>query len=238
MKKSVFIKINLFLFCTAVLLSADTVFVNEQMGFSAYLPDNWTAVQVSDSSASIYDTTGFYKSDINIKRYYRNSTDFPTPEDWTRAHFIAYLLVVENSWDPFGSVLYFDSTQSKQGALWAPEAFCEFYTIDTVLGSWDEYMRYTASEEYGYEIYAIGDTSDMKNNFGFYSAIIQQIEIGPAISNIKYSKPQNLRGRYEIIKSKFPSGTYDLRGKRHIPALRKPKGVYLLPSKELVVKVK
>ncbi|MFW5785372.1 MAG: hypothetical protein ACOCW1_04220 [Chitinispirillaceae bacterium] len=238
MKWSAYIQTNMVVVCFAVFSFADTTIVNEQMSFSAYLPDNWTAAQVSDSSVLLYDTTGYYKSDINIKRYYRSSADFPTPEDWTRAHFIAYLLVVENSWDPFGSVLYFDSIQSTQSSLWAPEAFCEFYTIDTALGSWDEYMRYTANGDYGYEIYAIGDTSDMKNNFGFYSAIIQQIEIGPGLSNVRSPKRTDRYGRFNISSSRLPSGVYDLRGKRHLPAVRKPKGAYLLPSRELVVKIK
>ncbi|MFP4162766.1 MAG: hypothetical protein ACLFQB_03275 [Chitinispirillaceae bacterium] len=210
--------------------AADTTIVSESMYISAYLPDNWTATELSDSSITLQDTTDTCQSIITVRKYTRDDVDFPSPEDWTRAHFIAYMLVVENSYDPFCSVLYFDSTSSTQGSLWAPEAFCEFYAIDTTLGAWDEFMRYTASGDYGYEIYAIGDTADMKENFGLYSTIIQKIEIETPVSSIENARIHNAAPKSFLREKKLPSGFYDLRGKRHHPSAERPSGVFYRPS--------
>ncbi len=212
-----------------VCISADTTFVNEALNFSAYFPDNWAASQITEDHVTFHDTTGTCSSQITIKRYLRNPDDFATSEDWTRAHFIAYLLVVRYSWDPFGAILYYDSTiNSVQGTLWAPEAFCEFYSVDTSLGSWNEYIRYTAQGDYGYEIYAIGDTTDMEKNIGLYSAIIQLIDIEPTVHiyrpNFTVSKSAaNFTSPKSIV--------YDLKGKRQSYLSSKyPSGVYIRPS--------
>ena len=151
---------------------------NSIIGFTINLPDNWVCTQTSDSTAIFNDSSLTYQAQIAIKKFHRNLSDFPTPNDWTRAHFIAYLLVTKYSYDPFAAVLYFDSSATcKHDSLWANEAFSEFYTIDTVLGAWDEFIRFTAAGDYGYSLYAIGDTSDMKKNIGMYAAIIQSIHL-------------------------------------------------------------
>lgn len=159
-------------------IKADTAISNSTIGFAISLPENWVCTQTSDSTAIFNDTSLTYQSQITIKKFHRNLSDFPTPNDWTRAHFIAYLLVTKYSYDPFAAVLYFDTTATcKQDTFWANEAFSEFYTIDTVLGAWNEYIRFTATGDYGYSLYAIGDTSDMKKNIGMYAAIIQSIHL-------------------------------------------------------------
>jgi hypothetical protein len=208
---------NFLLIITAltVVTSADTTITNSSIGFSAYLPANWTAVQVSDSQVKLYDTTYSFRSQIMIKKHLRSTVDFPVSLDWTRAHFIAYLLVTQYSYDPFGAVLYFDSSSNTtQNTQWAPEAFSEFYTIDTETGSWNEYIRFTESNSYGYELYAIGDTTDMKQNIGTYAAIIKMI----TINDLPVSVVANVRSpqyRHTVsTKSIQNTGIYTLTGKR------------------------
>ena len=221
-------------------LIADTTITNTALGFSAYLPDNWIATQVNDTHAVFNDTTFTYRSQVVIKRHLRNVADFSQPTDWTRAHFIAYLLVVQYSWDPFGAVLYFDSTANcKQDSLWAPEAFSEFYTIDTILGSWDEYMRYTASGDYGYELYAIGDTADMKKNIGMYMAIIRYIHLNSQPSAVTVVDHNALRSSFAVTRAALSRGYCNLQGKSCISVRNRSNGIYYQPnSASLQIKVK
>jgi hypothetical protein len=220
---------------------ADTTIVNTTMGISAYLPSNWIATQVSDSHVTFNDTTFTYNSQIVIKKHNINVTDYPSATNWTRAHFIAYLMVVQYSYDPFGAILYFDSTSnSQQDSLWAPEAFSEFYTIDTSLGSWNEYMSFTESGSCGYELYAIGDTTDMKQNIGTYMAIIRLIQIENKSSQITIANKIPLRKTIVPAQNTIsPSVIYNLMGKRCLSVTNGPNGIYYKPSAaSLQIKVK
>ncbi|MBN1601325.1 MAG: hypothetical protein JW915_06935 [Chitinispirillaceae bacterium] len=198
-----------------VIIHSETTITNSVIGFSTTLPQNWICTQTSDSTAIVNDTTLEYKSQIVIKKYHRSQIDYPTPNDWTRAHFIAYLLVTDYSFDPFGAVLYYDSSSScKQGEFWATEAFSEFYSLDTVLGAWSELIRFTAGGEFGYSLYAIGDTSDMKQNIGMYAAVLRSISILQQSTSIaRNSKVKQIL----INQTNFDrsNGAYDLAGRRH-----------------------
>ncbi len=209
---------------TSVLLScfivnAETTVTNNTVGFSAYLPDKWVCTQTNDSTAVFNDTSLTYQSQITIKKYHRNKADYSTPEDWTRAHFIAYLLVTEYSYDPFGAVLYYDSTaMCKQGTYWATEAFSEFYTLDTALGSWDELIRFTAAGDYGFSIYAIGDTSDMKKNIGMYAAIIRSVQLIVEQATSVYKVTPVQRNTMHCSHTSLNCAVYDLSGKKRTSA--------------------
>ena len=220
--------------CT-ILPSADTTTTNSSIGFTAYLPSNWVAVQVSDSQAKLYDTTYSFRSQIMIKKHVRSSAEYPESLDWTRAHFIAYLLVTQYSYDPFGAVLYFDSssnaTQNKQ---WAPEAFSEFYTIDTETGSWNEYIRFTESNSYGYELYAIGDTADMKKNIGTYAAMIKMITINDLPVSVISIVTAPQYKRTISINSVRNTGMYTLTGKRCTGMSQNAAALYMRASTPLL----
>ncbi len=195
-------------------VKADTTITSTPLGISAYLPDNWIATTAGDTAITFMDTTFTYRSQITCKKQTINATDYPSEESWTRAHFIAYLLIVQYSYDPFGAVLYFDSSETcKQDSLWAPEAFSEFFTIDTALGTWNEYVRYTVSGSNGYQIYAIGDTADMKLNIGMYMAIINMIEFTNSVHTITGSHIASQPARCPVRQSAC-AGTFDLLGKK------------------------
>jgi hypothetical protein len=212
MKKLILISIFM-LGCLSA--KADTVISNAKIGFTAYLPANWICTQTSDSTATFNDTSFTYKSLVAIKKYKKNKTDYPTPNEWTRAHFIAYLLVTQYSYDPFGAVLYFDSTATcKQDSFWAAEAFSEFYSIDTSIGAWDEFIRFTAAGDYGYSLYAIGDTADMKKNVGTYAAIIQSIQLSVQQSTAIVKSIPVLKIHVKLASAAMKNGKFDLSGKR------------------------
>lgn len=157
---------------------ADTLIVDTDLGYTVYLPARWTVEAVSDSQHRFYETGVPRKSFLSIVRYTRNSSVYPSPDDWSRAHFIAYKVTVEYMADPWGAVLYHDSSDgSRQGNAWAPELYAMFFSRDAALGSWSEYIRYTSVGGYGYELYAIGDTADMALKLPIYGAILQGIEL-------------------------------------------------------------
>ncbi|MDD5674042.1 MAG: hypothetical protein PHC61_07765 [Chitinivibrionales bacterium] len=220
--------------------AADMTVTNTSLGISAYLPDNWIVTQVNDSYVTFTDTTFTYGSQIAIKKFTRNPADYLLPNDWTRAHVIAHLLVAQYSYDPFGAVLYFDSSATcVQDSLWAPELFCEFYTIDTNLGSWDEYMRYVAVGNYGYELYALGDTADMKQNIGMYMAIIRFVHFTRSSATVLTQAPATMRRSFAAARAGQPaSDMYDILGKR-VPERHRANGIYYRPaSASLTIKVK
>jgi hypothetical protein len=134
---------------------------------------------------------------ISLIRHQIPATDFPNTGDWTRAHFVAYKMGVEHNYDPFGVVLYYDSTgESNQGSLWAPEIYCQFYSTDTTLSNWAEYTRYAESGDNGYELYALGDTTDMAANVGLYAILIRMIELPEAQTSIAMPETRTTVGRF------------------------------------------
>ena len=230
----------LFFFLFAVSIQADFKFENKTLGISIQLPDNWVANTVNDSQVSFSDKSQQYKSKIFIKSHRINKNDYPSASSWTRAHFTTYLLVVQYSYDPFGTTQFFDSSSSARlDNIWAPEAFSKYYYTDNNNGggAWEEYIRYTESSVFGYDIYALGDdTLDMEKNITTYMQIINTIKIADnsaAISN-----------NFEILNNSFKrlqtsSFSYNLLGKRVRSKIPNSNNVYYIPSeKSLRVNIK
>jgi hypothetical protein len=91
---------------STVPLNADKVVSDSTLGYSIYLPtDSWVRVIKNQTHHQFYDTAYIYESQISIVRHSYTSTDFPTPESWTRANFIAYKLCADYSFDPWGAIL-------------------------------------------------------------------------------------------------------------------------------------
>jgi hypothetical protein len=170
------------------------IHVNDMLDYSIYLPENWKHKAASDSQDFFYDSSLVYDGNVSLVRHTMD-TVFHTPAEWARAFFIAYKMYVD--YHPYGVVLFYDSSQSaKLDGQWAPEMYIRFYD-DTANYAWDEYVRFTAVTGYGYELYAIGDTSDMKANVGLYGAIIQSIEFQRA-TGLHESRHYGLAGYLKI----------------------------------------
>jgi hypothetical protein len=169
-----------FFICTGIaVVHADKIITDSALGYSIYLPqDSWVRHVADSTHHQFYDSTGVYRSQISIIRHPRDPAVYPAPQDWTRANFIAYKLVVEYSVDPFGAMLYYDTASTvRQDSLWATESYATFFILDTTIGAWSEYTRFTANDRFGYELYAIGDTADMRKNIGIYAGLIQLIKL-------------------------------------------------------------
>ena len=189
LKKSIFITllINVFAFGGTI--------VDDVLNYSIYLPDNWTKEVVSPDHHRFYDTTYAHKSYLTLVQYdLSNQTIYKSPHEWARANFLAYLISIsctmspegEALSDPFGATLYYDSSSVKQNdSLWAAELYSIFFSSDISLRSWAEFIRYTGVGNYGYELYAIGDTADMGANLGYYAAIISGIILDPPALSIR-----------------------------------------------------
>jgi hypothetical protein len=217
-----------FILVCAAGLFADTTLVDNVCNYRMYLPDNWVREVYSDTQHFFIDTTYVYPAQLCLKRYTLDTVMYKTAAEWTHAHFLAYKLAVLYSVDPAGVVLYSNGdTTVKQGSLQATEAYSVFFSSDTSVGSWAEYIRFTAYGKYGYELYAISDTADMSKNIGVYAALLQGIVIAPGDHII--SPRMFRRSVYNIEKNMAPLLCDPLgREIRALTALRaRAAGIYL-----------
>jgi hypothetical protein len=149
---------------------------NPQIGYTIGLPAHWGLSQAKPAQDYFRDSTRAYHGQISILRYDIDKSTYPTPESWSQAQFIAYKLSVENSVFPYGAIMYYDSSAAaKLGTVWSPEAYSVMYPADGD-PTYCEYIRYAAVGDYGYEIYAIGDSTDMTNNLDFYAGVIATLK--------------------------------------------------------------
>ncbi|MBD3421626.1 MAG: hypothetical protein GF398_16035 [Chitinivibrionales bacterium] len=206
---------------------AQQSFTNSTLGYSAYLPENWQRSAANDSQDVFLDTSGAYPAYLSIVQHSYSNVDFPTGNDWTRANFIAYKMYID--YYPYGTVLYFDSSSTlTQDGLWAAELFIRFFTDDTSNFTWDEYVRYTATNENGYELYAMGDTADMRTNLPVYGAILQSIDILRANMSIqKYVGPIVSYEASFTIKPFERTAVITLNGRRMTELDYLPDGIFI-----------
>jgi hypothetical protein len=154
------------------------------IGYSISLPAHWSLAQSKPLQDYFRDSTRAYHSQISILRYDIDKATYPTPESWSQAQFIAYKLSVENSVFPYGAVMYYDSSAAaKLGTVWAPEAYSIMYPADGD-PTYSEYIRYCAVGDFGYEIYAIGDSTDMTNHLDFYAGVISSLKFSTPIASL------------------------------------------------------
>jgi len=177
------------LFFFTVIVHAET-FSDARMGYSVDLPQNWTRIVTTDSQHIFADTSGQFKSEVAIVKHdFTSSLTLDTPEDWTRANFIAYAFSVDA--DAFSVLSFYDTVSAKQnGTLWAADAYSYFFDPDTSIGNWAEYIRFTATGKRGYEIYALGPMDDMDSNVVTYAQIIENIVVLDSIdAPIRTARP-------------------------------------------------
>ncbi|MBN1129680.1 MAG: hypothetical protein JXA71_11870 [Chitinispirillaceae bacterium] len=233
------ISLSLTLLLTAIfVLNAENIITDPTLGYSIYLPgDSWTRVIRNANHHQFYDTTFTYESQVSIVRHPYSSDDFPTPESWTRANFIAYKLSIDYSFDPWAAMLYYDTASTvRQGTGWATESYSTFFSLDTFCGAWSEYTRFTARKDYGWELYAIGDTADMMKNIGTYAAILLMVQL-PSDSNARVI-PRHIAAGQALNRSAISSKTdryYDplgrmIRVRRNRASM--PAGLFIMPQKK------
>jgi hypothetical protein len=181
------------------------------LGYSIELPDGWEHMGESDSQDVFYDAAGGAKSYLSVIRHPWQSGEWSGDESWTRSHLISYLITARLGSNPWGSVVWYDSSSSAAtlGDLWAPEAYTRFFSADaTAENAWGEYIIFTSSNQVGYEIYAIGDTTDMNTNVITYSSILRSIRIVPNDNANTALRPMN-----QSIHTPATMRRFDLRGR-------------------------
>lgn len=238
--KYVYVWISI-LFCLSALSTADTTFTSTAMQYSIYLPDNWVVDATVDSQHYFYDTSGTYGAFLFASRSKINATDYATPEEWTRAHHIAYDLLAQNSYDPWGIVLYSDSSASRTiSDLWAPVTYAHYVSTDTAWGSWREYVRYVATDSYGYEFSWWGDTTDMQTNIGLYAAMVGSVQLSAKLKS-RVAPPVR---EYQRVHSEKPEGEMyivDPLGRVVMPASSsrdRARGVYISNRGKRIVNIR
>jgi hypothetical protein len=181
----------------ALRLQAGTV-TDSHLGYSINLPAGWVQVKTREEQHHFKDPSGLYPSRISIVRSALDKTVYPTPESWTQAQFIAYKLTVETSAFPFGTILYHDSTAGRKlGNDWAPEAFSMLFPGDGQR-TYCEYIRFAAHGDFGYEIYALGDSADMMNRVDYYAGIIATVVLS-APAPIRNTLPRHPSARPAML---------------------------------------
>lgn len=195
------------------------------MGYSLELPANWKQVVKSDSQHIFKDTTYTHKSIISIVKHNVSLADFGTTDSWVRSNFIAYLLSVETSVLPYGTLLYFDSSSTRnKSEHWAPEVWSMFF--DTAY-AYSEFLIFTDNGISGYEMYVIGDSADMAVHLSTYIGILNSIKLLTQVTGITNLRQVDL----SALAGQLRSGMYDIRG-CNVPLNRRRRplapGVYIL----------
>ncbi|HEX3020733.1 MAG TPA: hypothetical protein VHP36_10545 [Chitinispirillaceae bacterium] len=186
---------------------AQSSYTNKRLGFSIELPAGWYVINESDSQDIFFDTVSNGKTFLSVLRH---QIDTNIEESyWTKFHFLMYLSITQEWADPWGTILALDSSQSSTiDGTWAPQAFAQFVSLDSVNSNWAEYIMFTAKYRGGYEIYAIGDTLDLKSRGGTYSQIFQTISFS-APSSIKVNRKLS----YKMVTDKYDQKIFDLSGR-------------------------
>ncbi|MBN1187492.1 MAG: hypothetical protein JXB49_34770 [Bacteroidales bacterium] len=152
-------------------------FSDSYIGYSVNLPQNWVRSVDRVNQHVFFDASGNYKSIIVIAMTdFSSDLSYTTPSAWIRAHFIAYLTNVRSTKnqfnvphsDPYGSILFYDTTSSIQCGLRSMEIYTEFRTLNSDEVIWDEYVKYVEVNKKGYEIYLLGYSADIDPNMLFY----------------------------------------------------------------------
>jgi hypothetical protein len=222
---------------------ADSTFIDYNLKISATLTSAWEKVDVTDSSCMFISFDPNYTSNIFILK--KRIPDTMTAREWTEAHFIAYKLFVESSSEPFGTLLWYDSTTAAalqgvipEGTAWAPWLYSTFKSIDmTDIFVWAEYERYCAWNECGYEMYVMGDTSDMTRNFSVYAGFLQGIKLldSPNISVLP-DRDHGVSAHRTIGPTTRKNQWYNLRGQSigGVSRARRSQGVICSVNKKIV----
>ncbi|HEX2959876.1 MAG TPA: hypothetical protein VHO70_23775 [Chitinispirillaceae bacterium] len=180
---------------------------DSKIGYSVDLPQNWVRDIDTVNQHSFFDTSEAYGSFISIEMTdFSSDTTYKTPLQWTKAHFLAYLLTIRSTVsslgvplsDPYGSIVFYDSSTSSQSGLKSMELYAQFNSLLSSSGGWDEYVKYTAVNKKGYEIYVIGDTADMKKNIDFYIDFLNSIKIDTAPSSVIFYPAQKAINRSAV----------------------------------------
>lgn len=168
-----------------MILFSETI-SDSHMGYSVDLPQNWVCDKDTINQHFFYDTSGTYQSIIGITMTdFSSDSTYKTSLEWTRAHFLAYLITVRSTVslfgeplsDPYGSVVFYDSSSSTQSGYKSMELYAKFNSLLSDTMNWDEYIKYVAVNKKGYEIYVFGDTSDIVKNLSYYGDLINIIKI-------------------------------------------------------------
>lgn len=198
----------------AVSVKAAGTYSDPLSGYSIYLPDNWVHEAVSATQHRFFDTTAVYQSMISLVTYdFADDTLFTASGEWTRANFIAYIFSIDA--DPLCALVFYDSVTAVQNEdLWAADAYTEFFSYDSTIGDWAEYIRFTASGKTGYEIYALGPIEDMNANVGYYAAMIESITLPTTDSAIAGVVPRAVSRTMRPVIAPAQVSHFDLLGRR------------------------
>lgn len=218
-----------------VSFAADTTSVDSSLFIKIILPQSWVYFNTSDSSAMITSLDTNYKGNLFITRY--KTAGYQNAREWTQSYFTAYSEYVKNSSEPYGQLLWLDSTTSAAlqpiesgGFSWAPWITAKFKTLDSAgtMVTWDEYERFTAHQNFGYEMYAISDTVDMNANYKVYASILQKIVLLDNSVGVIFHPIRFHGGTASFNSSKNDPGWYTITGRRMVSnKLMMSSGIYI-----------
>lgn len=202
-----------FLISVVHLSTATTIYKNSKAGYTVELPDDWYVLTESDSQDVFYNLNTGSQSYISV--FHHQISQNLTGIDWTRYHYMAYLIVAEEWEDPWGSIVAIDSSQSCMvDSTWAPQAYVQFVSLDSNGNyiDWVDHTTFTAKNGIGYELTVTSDTLDFTTNGATYLQILQSINFITPSSVLKpfVRKSKPIKADYRV---------FDILG-RSVPSLK------------------
>lgn len=205
---------KIYILCILISLKISAEILSDNIiGYTISLPNGWIR-QIVDSTHHIFeDTTNKHRSVVGVKVYnfdeYQSSF---TEKEWISLHFWMYYFLV--SVDSTNVVLYFDTlVATEKNKKFTADIYTVFFDPEGTVGDIAEYIRYTATGNKGYEIYAIGPVSDVDSNLVDYVNLIDSLTVTTLKSKVKFNPFVHNKNSQERNISLIFSSEIDLLGR-------------------------
>lgn len=156
---------------TVTAFSGEQVFTNATFPCRVVCTSEWAEEEKNDSVLILQNSTPGKKTRMEMYRYTLDTTGVVKNINWAAFNFY----ITKELTYSFGKLVFFDtSAEKKLGGYHAYELYA-MLSDSTKKTWWAELNRWAKSEKYGYLVTIFGDTTDMKENYSTYSAMIDSI---------------------------------------------------------------
>lgn len=156
---------------TVTAFSGEQVFTNATFPCKVVCTSEWVEVQKNDSVLILKNSTPGKKTRMEMYRYTLDTVGVVKNINWAAFNFY----ITKELTYSFGKLVFFDTSAVKKlGGYRAYELYA-MLSDSTKKTWWAELNRWAKNEKYGYLVTIFGDTTDMKENYSTYSAMVDSI---------------------------------------------------------------
>lgn len=149
----------------------EQVFTNTTFPYRVVCKPEWVEVQKNDTVLILENSTPGKKTRMEMYRHTLDTVSAVKHINWASLNFY----ITKELTYSFGKLVFFDTSAIKKlGGYRAYELYA-MLSDSTKKTWWAELNRWAKSEKYGYLVTIFGDTSDMKENYSTYSAMMDSI---------------------------------------------------------------